>query len=54
MNPQLAAFIQQHMWLTDDEITAILKEPMALEALLDFAVEILPSLPTQSAPPRSA
>ena len=35
MNPELAAFLQQQMWLTDNEISAILKNPSELEALLD-------------------
>ena len=39
MSPELAAFLQQQMWLTDDEISAIAKDPSALEALLDMVFE---------------
>jgi|GEM_PF-1788418 hypothetical protein len=40
MNPELAAFLQQQMWLTDDEISAIVKDPSELEALLDVVFEV--------------
>ena len=39
MNPELAAFLQQQMWLTDEEISAIFKDPSELEALLDVVFD---------------
>jgi len=38
MNPELAAFLQRQMWLTDDELTAIARDPEQLKALLDVVL----------------
>ncbi len=39
MTPDLVAFLQETMHLTDDELVAIIQDPHQLEALLDVVFD---------------
>jgi len=39
MTPELAAFLQRSMGLTDEELASIVDDPEQLQALLDVALD---------------
>ena len=54
MSPDVLAFIQRNMHLTDSELAAIVSDPEQLESLLDVVFDALPDWSSQSATSRSA